>query len=988
MEDVYQRVLHRAKPLGNHARKHLRAIERHGQLLTTRLDETGGLSRVPLEHATPASAEAFRQVSHAGRDESESLTLIGTYYGIQYLHLCSRELERLAMDLAERPGRRQAYRSFLRRTEEEFTSLISAYLRRALRILMPSALGSSFVICAVGTRGHQDDLDVAVIDDGSDDRRQVDKVVGRLTVQMVRYASAFDHYLAERVGAERFSLSNLELCERLHSGPLDFVVVSELMRAEPLVGNRLLCRQLWDEVIEPFLFHPDQGNDRHELYLRGLLGELRSLLLRPAPSGVVNPKDDALRLILTLILAYKVVDRLEATRTRDLLKQLRAQRPGLRAWLSRLDRASIFLETFRHVAHLLIAQEEAVDVESEAGREQLDRLAAAMGYEDSVGVQAAEHLLVHYHEAVQDVRAAAEPLVDALTQHLETHSWFQVWNARMTRNERPGNAALELARGAEPFVGVYFWDDLLKLFAAPDGKLLDAFVTDYLALRPSTRRGLAAAFADWGRAAPYALMSLLNQVSRQSANPRVTEVIDELARTYIDRLGSGYEDVRNVVRVFRFYPGVVNDFLLARSREDLDDLRGSLDAPVANPEIVEAREGLLDLIHVHRSTSRYVKRVLRRLTLRRPTTVLALADDEAMRTLAQGRLAASERHLERDRQKELLGDYYDMEFLRISICTLRGRPIADVRAQFFKLTESYLRALFDVCVREVEQDMGQRFVQRDRLGLFLAGGHARRRPYDEDYDVIALLDTTDETAWQFAERAIAKMNRQIARRGVIAQYRIGEVLGSFVTRFGELARWLQDDPDGAMVERHQLLGSRLVVGSRRVETSLRRRLLDPHIFDEAPRFFERLRRELFERREKQRDMPEGLLHLKEMPGGLREIDLALAAAKVLHRIYEPLEDLLPQRLAREDPAHADLYRDLGEVADFFVALRSAYRVCVAASDVIEQSFLGGPAEVLGLTETGSALSKAELFQKVLDQGERASEAVQELITSLNQRQLA
>lgn len=985
MDDVFQRVFHRARPLGNHARKHLRAIERHGQLLITRLDETGGLSRVPLEHATPAIAEAFRQVAQAGRDTAESLTLIGTYYGIQYLHLCSRELERLAMELAERPGRRHAYRSFLRRTEEEFTSLISAYLRRALKLLMPGPLSSSFVICAVGTRGHQDDLDVAVIDDGKSDRNEIDRLIGKLTVQMVRYASAFDHYLAERAGAERFSISPEELGAQLHEGPLDFVVVSELLRAEPLVGNRLLCRKLWDVVIDPFLFTPGEDQDRHELYLRGLLGELRSLLLRPAPEGVVNPKDDGLRLLLTIILAFKIVDRLEATRTRDLLKQLRAQRPSLRAWIARLDRASIFLETFRHVAHLLIAQEETIDVESEAGREQLDRLADAMGYHGNVGLRAADHLLVHYHEAVQDVRAAAGPLVDILTQHLETHSRFKVWSERMTRSPRPANSAIELARGASPFVGIYFWDDLLKLFAAPDGRLLDAFVADYLSLKSHARRQLATAFADWGRAAPYALMSLLNQVSRRSADPSIKQVVDEIAERYVERLGTGYNDARNVVRVFRFYPGVVNDFLLSLARERLDELRASLDAPIANPEIAAAREGLFDLIHVHRNTSRYVKRVLRRLTLRRPTTVLALADNEALHTLAQGRLAASERHLERERQKELLGDYYDMEFLRIALCTLRSRPVAEIRSQFFKLTETYLRALFDVCVREVEQEMGQRFVQRDRLGLFLAGGHARRRPYDEDYDVIALLDTGDETAWQFAERAVAKMNRQIARRGVIAQYRVGERIGSFVTRFDEMEQLIREEDDGALVERHQLLGSRLVLGSRRVETSLKHRILEPYVFEQAAGFFHRLEREITERAAAERDMPGDALHLKEMRGGLREIDLALGAAKALARIYEPMEDLLPQRLAREDPAHADLYRDLGQVSDFLVSVRSAYRVSAAASDVIEREHLGGTARILSGEKDGGREGAIELFERIRGEADRAHRAVMELLSSLSAR---
>lgn len=982
MSDVLRRLVDRTQPLGNHARKHLRSAEKNGPLLITRLEQAGALQRVPLDRTSPALADAFLQVAEAGRDPEEALLLLGTYYSIQYLHFGSRSLERLAMDLAEKPEPRQAYKSFIRRTEEEFTSLVSAYIRRVLRVLVPPELTAPFVICAVGTRGHQDDIDVAVLDEGGESRKQLDHIFGKLTVQMLRHSSAFDHYLAERVGAEGYCISPEQLAHKLHRGKLDFVVVSELMRAEPLVGTRSLYRRLLREVIAPFVFRPGEDNGRHELYLRSLLGEIRSLLLRPAPPGSINPKDDALRLILTLSLSFKTIEGLTSTRTRELLKQLRSTQPNLRQWIGKLDRSLLFLETLRHVAQLLIAQEEEIDVQSPRGREQLNRVAAVMGYEDGIGFRAADHLLVHYQEAVREVREATPPLMEAVTHHLREHSRFGQWTHGAANPVPTVRPALELALGARAFRGVRFWDDLLEVFADRESGLFEAFVEDFTTMKPEQRRQVATEYADWGRTAPYALFNLLIWMTQRGRTLHGIDAAREITDAYLQRLGRRHEDVRAVARVFRFYPDLTNRLLLTLDREQLGRLMQRLNEPIGDLQVAASRDRLQDLIRIHQRTSRYIKRVLHRLTIRYAATVLALRDDQKLHTLAQGRHAESERQLDREKQKALLGDYYDMEFLRIAIATLRGRKSSMVRKAFTDLTERYLRSTLDVCLRQVEMERGSRMLHRDRLGVFLAGGHARRRPYDEDYDLIALIDSPQEEELKLAEKTIAKLNRQIAKRGIIAQYHISGRFGHFVVSIDQLSRFLEQGEEDMLVCQHQLLGSRLVVGGRRVEKALIERILEPWIFGRKEAFITRVVREIRERREQYRTLPAGHLHLKEMPGGLREIDLILAIAKVRLGLYVPEEEGIAQRFAEADPARADIYKRLQGAADFLVALRSAYRVSVAASDVIERSFLEEPARILRVRSWAGKTGAQRLFDRILARAEETRHAIDEYLDSL------
>ena len=959
MDAAFLPLAARVKSLGNPARKYLRTVERHGERLLARLEASGRLSHIHLDRTAPALAEDFERVAAAGREAEEKLVLLGTFYAVQLLHQNARALEQLAVDLAEKPDRSGAYSAFLERTAEEFSLLVSTYAGHVLRLVRTAETGP-FVVLNVGTPSHQDDIDAAVVAGVGGSRAEIDRVVARLSGQFLRYASPLDNYVAQEVGAEGFSVGVEEVGRALRSGRLGFVVVTELLRAQPLVGETAVFDRLREEVMAEYFFRPGLDNSRHELYLRGLLGETRALLLRPPPPDRVDPKDDGLRLILGLATAFKTIEGLLAVDPGEILARVMARRPELRAPFTRLEESRVFLEAFRQAAQLLIAEGEEIAVEGEAARENLGHVAEALGYEDWGPVRAVDLLLVHYHEAIEAARGAAVTLMEHVARHLTEISSF----ARWTRGPSPDDLASELAgalvQAARAFRGVRFYDDLLEAFAAPGGARLGAFLPSYRRLPSEQRHELARLYAEWGHDAPYTLLSLLTLLSRHRAADEGIDLVDAIAEAFFQRLAGSPEAVRALSRVFRSYPELTNRLLFALRPARLERLESVIDVPIGNPEVSAARDAFRDLIRVHRESSRYIKRVLGRVTERHPATVQAMSDDARLKTLAFGRLAASERHPSPETQKGLLGDFYDIEFLRIATGTLRGEPVAHTRAAFADLTATYLGRLFDFCFREVEQETGGWTTERDRIGIFLSGGNARRRPYDEDYDLLALLDSEDPAARTFTERVVVLMNAHIAHRGVITQYHLGERLGRFVTTLDELVELLGGKQDELFVDCCQLLGARMIVGSRRIRERILSRALAPCVFARAEAFAARVAREIADRRRSLLPPDPGTLHLKESPGGLREIDLMLVVAKARHGLWDTEEAEPFAELARRDPARAEPYLGLAAADDFLVAVRSAHRVAVAATDEVEQRQLAAPARILGY-EPGT---EARLFADI------------------------
>jgi hypothetical protein len=982
MDRALQPIVVRAQALGNPARKFLRAVERHGDLLLSRLETSGGISRVHLDRAAPSLSEDFDRVAAAGREPPEILTLLGTFHAIQLLHQNVTSLRRLAEGVAESSDRHAVRRMFLERAATEFSRLEAVYVRRVLRVVLPPKLRHAYVMLSVGTPSHQDDIDTAVIVEEEADRAVLERAFAVLTGQMLRYASPLDHYLAQQLGLDGFCVSPSRLFNTLRSGRPDFVVVTELLRAEPVAGSRALFHRFREEITPGYFHRPDHEDPTHEFYLRGILGETRSLLLRPPSASSVHPKDDGLRLILSLASALKTVVGVRETRLIELLRVLAKRRSSLRPHLTRLEESYVFLDTFRHLAQLLIVEEEEVAVEGTVARENLRKVASAMGYGDRGAVQAVDHLLVHYQEAVAAAHEVVPRLMEELSRHLASIARSARWIRGAPAVNLPLALASDLAAADRSFRGVRFWDDVLEAFAEPDGRLLREFCLGWRRIPEAERRDLALEFADWGRHAPFAIVTLLTLLAREERSPAPDSAAREMGAAFLDRLGTRAEEIRALSRVFRSYPDRMNRYLLTLGDEDLGHLHDVLAAPIGDLEVAAARDRFAALVEVHRGTSQYVKRVLARLTVRHPVAVLALGDATALRTLALGRLAASESHTNPEEQKRLLGDYYDLSFLRTAMGTLQGVPSGATRSTFMEITRTYLTNLFDLCLREVERETECRLPDRDLLGIFLAGGNARGRPYDDDYDLLALLDSNDPGALRVAETAVVRMNREIARRGIVVQYRLGERLGRFVTPVSDLVRLLGGRDDDLFVDRCQVLGSRMITGGRKIEEALREKVLRPLVFAEADAFAARVAREIRERRTGFRSMSEGTIHLKEVPGGLRELDLCLAASQARRAMWSAVDDEPFESLVLRDPERRPLYETLAAACRFLVAVRSVCRVCVAASDEVRQDHLDGPARILGYAPPSFPDPASGLFRDIERHVDAASRAIENLLPEI------
>ncbi len=213
--------------------------------------------------------------------------------------------------------------------------------------------------------------------------------------------------------------------------------------------------------------------------MRGLVGEIQSLLWWPQNANIINPKLDLLRLVTALLWSLRVtrgIQELGTWKTIDALsKDLKRQRDVLR----KLETSYTFVETFRHLYQQFAAQEEEIDVSNPVERANLQQVAEAMGYQDSGVLEAWQHMLVHYNEHVASGRRMVEKLLPLVTRHVRQNSVFVdiVRDSLRGGAERENLAQAILKRHAY-FDGIKYWHDLMDVLSEPKSALRAALVRD------------------------------------------------------------------------------------------------------------------------------------------------------------------------------------------------------------------------------------------------------------------------------------------------------------------------------------------------------------------------------------------------------------------------------------------------------------------------------------------------------------------------------
>lgn len=980
---TYTRLKERVKQLGNHHQKYLRTIDRYLDALIGRLEDAGKMEEVHLWKGSPRLEAEMDVVISVGNSLDEKLAYLACYYSLQMLHLNLRSIDVLMLNVTATADRTQNYKQFMLLTGAEFRNLTAAYMRKVLDLISPAVPLPEFTLLSVGSLAHQDDIDVGVIDDGSPGRQTLNVIIGKLRREMFKWATELHFYLSEHLGTQFYTASIPEYKMLLEAAIQDFVIISEMLNATPILGSQRLFDQFEQEIIYRYHYHSYRDAKFHEGYLRGILGEIRSLLLRQVTENKLTPKDDALRMVSSLILAGKTIFQIYRGNRWEVLEMLARKDSARREVYRELEEVLTFLEILRHLYQLFVGLEEDIYLDDQGTIEQMELVARVMGYQNVGAISAWDHLLIHYYEHVDKAKRITARLIADVTDHLKAISKFSImtksaWYPAPYRSY-PGNLAIDFLRESNFFRGARFWDDILESLEAEGSHVLENFIDDLQQLRVRHQYFVISRYARAARNAIYAMISFLIVLSRNKHKLQIAQLCDAFNQEFLTNLASCEDCVMRLTRVFHQYPQVINTYLTTLKPALQRQFAALLDRELWEPEQQKSKQLLVRLCEIHCNTSHYFKRFFMRVVSQYPIYIQYLADPATLAQISKGMVGRIDSLDSFEAKKKQLGDYHDLELMRLGLEVLQGAEIEKIDAEFIEFSDFYLEVLFDICKQAADEKLGREISLRDLMAIYAAGGYAREQAFDDDFDLIILLNEKDDPLREHCNRIVRMMNNEIVKRGIMPHYRFADHFGHYVTLVDDLDEYFSKEKRETFIDKSQVLGARMIVGSRKFRREFEQRIIQPHIFDK----YEQYRSDMItEMRSRQQDRRNNPLNIKECQGGLRDIEVLLLIYKARYRLAEPINRKLMKTICEVNAKHHEDLYVLNRNFNFLKRLRDLYRLTVFAGNDLNLEHLGPAATIMGYQsdQQGSAVDK--LAQDYYRCTQETSQIVDRLLAEL------
>jgi len=979
MISPFERLKERISQFGNHHRKYIQTIEKNHENLIERLEEFGKIGKVHLWKPTYDLSYEMDRIIEVSRNMDEKLNFLGTYYALQLLNMNLKSVDVLTLNLTSSTNRYDLFKEFMINTGNDFRRLTSIYMQKLFALFLEREKWPEFVICGVGTKADQDDIDIGIIDDGSDKRIEFNKAIGKLSNEMLKKASNLHMYLSEHVGSQSYSASIQEYSDLLDQEIHDFVIITEMLGAAPIFGNTELFNEFKEKVTNKYFFKDTLENKHHEGYLRGLIGEIRSLILRQMKPDSINPKDDGLRMIKSLLSVLKTIVNIDECGSWKIIEKLKEKKPKNREKYTILENSLSFLETFRYLYQLFEVQEEEILLGENNDRKNLQLVATTMGYEDLGVIKAYDHILVDYYNKISETKDVINDFFYDITTHLKANSIFAKLTIRgllkSVDKNKDINLAEEYIKHFRFFKGTKFWDDLLEDMEMLDGQLLIDFISDFHAVPPERKNELINLYADWGVNAIYAMISFLVLISRYQNKTNHKDFFSILNEDFLKKLNCAPDVKTRLAKVFNHYPRLFNNYLMAIPEDAQELFTCLLEGNAWEKEIDILLNRLVNLCNLHFNSSRYFKRFFIRIIDKYPEFIEYLDNTDKLKQIAKGIYAKIENLPLTGERKQHLGDYYDIEFLRVGLETLQGASIKETNLNFTEFCDNYIQGLFEICKREVDSELGKDVETKDLFAIFTAGGHAREQAFDDDYDLIAILNSNDEEIIKYTNKIITRMNTEIIKRGTLPHYRFADHFGNYVTLMDQLKELFEEGNNNIFIDKSQILGSRLVVGSTKFEKDFINSIIKPYIYDTCDSYARDMLNEIESRHKDRRNLKSELPNIKEGIGGLRDIESVFLIYKAVLKLREPISYRLIEKISSLNPENSENVHKLERSLDFLKSMRDVYRLTSSAEDTLHIDYLENTAKILGYTDKDG---NGEV-QKLLNDFYKCTEEVNNII---------
>ena len=976
MEEAYVRLSQRVARLGKHYERFLVTVASNLTQLIERLEYNQLWDEVEFWNLVSKPGDPMKVVHSIGENEQEQLDFMATYFALQFLHMNVRALDRLELQLSDEGGRTQAYRGFLENQASNYQRLNAVYIDNLMQLFLKGREFPEYTLCVVGTRWDQDDVDVMVVDSGDDGRDNLNRALGRIVGEYFKRAGRLHFYIAETMGIPGYSTTVEDYTHMMKRELSNFVMISELLSGEPLVGSWNLFNVFRKEVTDRFYGRRERFKRFYAGFLRGLLGELHSLLVTEVRSDRIDFKVNALRLAKGMTLACKVVYDIHEASPLTVLDRLRESKPRLSDTFKDLQESLVFIETFRLLFHLMGVEEEEVSLDGEHDHI-IQQIASVMGFSPQGGVSAGGHLVIRYFESVDRIRETCRTLMRDVGRHVKKASGYSYLKKN---GKKSRNVAAELAESVRLFGGHIFFQDVLASLKEKDGKLAAKLVEDTQKMYGKRRAQLLDSYLEFADSDPTTLIELVLIVHKVGTDA-ASRLFDDLVDRFLEQAEGGDGFVPLVLGVFNFNPDLFNRFiesLRTRQRKKLERLLEQ--AEIWDDDQKVELEKLKKYIWLRTAGSEYYRRVFRHVTRRNPQFIRHLSDVERLRRYASGFLALPESALDESEALEALGDYYDLSYLACAIEALNGAPMDQYRAAFIEFADTYMSTLYSYCRHWATLKTGTRVETRDLFALFATGGHARGQAFGDDYDLIMVLNSDDPTIFSFAKKVCILLHRALVSRGVIPQYRFSDHFGEFVIRFSQLENWFESGRADS-VDKTQVMGARMLVGSSRLLSLLQNNILAKYVFANPKGFCIEMAEELTERRAVYTGA-EDTINIKEGIGGLRDIEHLILMLKAAYQVPEPVSHNCFWMLSVIAEEYASEIATLQQCHDLLRRVRDIYRLGVAADDEVHERDLDLVASIMSVrTDTGEGDSRL-LAQMLTDAMDRVVQVSNQLVRKL------
>ncbi|MCP4582433.1 MAG: hypothetical protein GY839_12550, partial [candidate division Zixibacteria bacterium] len=827
----------------------------------------------------------------------------------------------------------------------------------------------------------QDDIDLGIIYRGTGDAEMLNRAIGRLSMEMFKKATRLHFHLSEHVGSFSLAATIEEYEEILEKNIYDFVIITEMLGAANILGSYDLYEEFRKRVTDRFFFSMTSKENRyHEGYLRGILGEIKSLLTGIRPETVINPKDQGLRPIKTLLSALKLVYNIDQVNAWDIIEGLKTKNPERTQQYIDLEQALSFLELFRHLYQIMVVQEEDINLGEQGIEAMVAQIAETIGFERKGVVSAKDYMLVNYYEHLDKSMNAIEILTGDLVKHLHRISIFKPIFS-LNSNTKIGyesNLALDFAKSTRFFKGITYWDDFLEELKDEDSIFYEGFIESFTDLPERLAKRVAKVFVSGTQHNPSSVLRFLVVIGRRAENDQAKNVFESMSKAFINELGGLTDASTALTYIVNAYPGHLNKFLAMIDQDSLGRFAAIATSKPPIAELLPVHKHLVALVNLHNQSSHFFKRHFFPTLNKNPKFIKNLHNIELLKEITSGYYSDLTNLQTLKERFEQLGDYYDLEFVRISLMAMKGVPCEITDAEFTEFCDNYTLTLYGYCQQDVHLSLGYSMHTHDMFALYATGGHAREQGFDDDYDMIVILDSDDQEQIEYCNKIVGKMNSEILKRGILPHHRFADHFGSYAISFAQMADYLSSEGTDKFIDQSQLLSSRMLVGSRKLERKLQQEIINPHIFSRGKEYIEYMKNEIKSRHSVLDDDHSD--DIKECRGGLRDIEMLLLIYKTKHKVRDPLSRTFLHWLIKTEKKHADKFQYVEQHLNFIKNLRDLYRLKVAAHNVISREYLPPVAESMGYGNSEKACER--LYLEYIARTEKAAAIINKLIDAV------